>query len=127
MLEPIERRIVDFLEETESRDFFGAGDADELRLLSNAISKSSPALYDSVAETVIEKAPCNMAVVRSDLRRLARILSVNAGISLLKNGNPDELLPTFHLSPDDKQRILKLTQEMRGVIHQTNIFDDKHK
>jgi hypothetical protein len=128
LLGPLQQRTVDFLNQTARSGFFSSGDADELRLLSQSIRGTTPTLYDDLCATIVAQAPCDIKVVRGDLNRLARILEVQGNIIQLSNNSEgDNLIPTFTLSSDDRQKILSLTREMRGVIHETHRFDDAHK
>ncbi|WP_386625708.1 hypothetical protein [Sulfitobacter geojensis] len=102
---------------------------DELAHLTEVCRNELPEKFIQLVESTDKNPPTSKSGLRTFQKRLEASLRMNAEFPIPpREKSPDvELLPTFSLSKPDKDRVLKLCDQMRKIIYASDAFDVPHK
>lgn len=108
---------------------FQRGDLDEIVMLAEACKEQLPDRLNKVIEEFDEHFSVSGFDKRAEfLDRALRIIKVSGSIPTQSvSTDPGGLLPTFELEKKDKERVLKLCEDMRKIIFASPDFDEPHK
>lgn len=100
-------------------------DFDEMRVLMNVTEDRLP---EAVIEILIKGFPSAGSEQQTFGERILRNIEVAKKYGVQVSASSSEtMMPTFTLSKDDKQRVLKLCADMRKIVFASPHFDDPHK
>lgn len=100
-------------------------DFDEIQMLAEFLGSLLPAKFHGLLQVSYEP----YALRQRDLsNRLLRIMKFSYEFGLPNTEEPmHELDPVFSLKKQDRDRVLKLSTQMRKIVFQSSAFDDPHK
>lgn len=100
-------------------------DHDEMQLLAKVLSDSLP---KKVQLIVSGSFPINGSKQKDFGERILRLIKVSEKFGAYDTTNePESILATFSLPAADKERVLKLCNDMRKIVFASVDFDDPHK
>ena len=110
-------------------EHFQPADLDEILLIANSIRDLVAPKFNAVAEGYDKAFDHNHGAKQRMLNRLVRILRVSGNLpDTLPEENPTpELVPEFSLPKREKERVLKLSEDMRKIVFSSTVFDEPHK